>query len=318
MLRKRKFNLIVNMCLFLYLIIIIIYSMSRFGYITYIAFVMNIPVIALFIAIKLGIKNSIRDTLTYIDFKKYKGYYRECIKKYSPAVLSYIDNFEIDNYKDIIATLLNLKLKKYIDITETGIQILNNNLENLAHNERYLLNNLNNWNTKIFKESVIRDAEKSRLIEFRTDGMKGIYKRLIILFIVCIILILLWNIIYTLPDGEIYLGNNFIIKLDINIISTIMLCGILGIPFMMLPYAFVYLIASGLYVRSKKGNEINEMLEGLKNYIKECTILNKRSMDELILWEDYLIYSVIFNQNKKVMQEFERSFYVNTDIKEDK
>jgi uncharacterized membrane protein len=70
--------------------------------------------------------------------------------------------------------------------------------------------------------------------------------------------------------------------------------------------SYAYACNATPYVRTKKGNEVNEMLEGLKNYIKDFSLLNQESKDGLILWEDYLIYSVLFDQNKKVVQEFEK------------
>ena len=54
------------------------------------------------------------------------------------------------------------------------------------------------------------------------------------------------------------------------------------------------------YVRSKSGEEINLKLEGLKNYIKDFSVLKERDKKEIPLWEDYLIYSVLFGINTKI------------------
>lgn len=48
------------------------------------------------------------------------------------------------------------------------------------------------------------------------------------------------------------------------------------------------------------GETINENLEGLKNYLRDFSSINEKDEKSLILWEDYLIYSVIFNQNTKI------------------
>ena len=47
-----------------------------------------------------------------------------------------------------------------------------------------------------------------------------------------------------------------------------------------------------------------EKLEGLKKYLEDFSSLENKSEEELILWEDYLIYSVIFNQNEKIIKEY--------------
>ena len=56
------------------------------------------------------------------------------------------------------------------------------------------------------------------------------------------------------------------------------------------------------YIRTKKGEELNENLEGLKNYLKDFSTMHERDEKSLTLWENYLIYSVIFNQNTKVIK----------------
>ena len=55
--------------------------------------------------------------------------------------------------------------------------------------------------------------------------------------------------------------------------------------------------------RSDLGNEINYKLEGLKNFIRDFTLLDERSKEEVIIWDDYLIYSVLFSNNEKIYNE---------------
>ena len=56
------------------------------------------------------------------------------------------------------------------------------------------------------------------------------------------------------------------------------------------------------YIRTKKGEILNENLEGLKNCLKDFSTLHEKDENSLTLWEDYLIYSVIFNQNTKIIK----------------
>lgn len=336
MLRKKKTNSIINLCFLVYLfgsaisfmidnfnngsfslygietantlqIISILLLMLLFSFFT--VLINNIFIILLFIGIKFGIKSAKKDKLDDIDFGKYKEYYRDIIKDCSPAVLSYIDDFEIDSNKDIIATLLSLKLKKYIDIneTQTKIQILNNdNQDNLDENEKYILSNiLNNkidtCNLLVFKEKVIADAIESNLIEVKSDAKKKIVKKVMVLIVIFVLFqILLFGMV-----GIINIDNNPLI---------IILIFILGISITMYPiFSIIYLLSyiskSKMipYIRTKKGSEINEMLEGLKNYIKDYSLLNERSAEELTLWDEYLIYSVLFGENKTIIENFENS-----------
>ena len=47
----------------------------------------------------------------------------------------------------------------------------------------------------------------------------------------------------------------------------------------------------------------------LKNYLKDYSNIHEKDENSLTLWEDYLIYSVIFNQNTKVTKNFSISFF---------
>ena len=61
-----------------------------------------------------------------------------------------------------------------------------------------------------------------------------------------------------------------------------------------------------LYKRTSKGRELNLKLDGLKAYLKDYSLLEEREEKEIELWEDYLIYSVMFGQNKKIIEDFEK------------
>lgn len=57
------------------------------------------------------------------------------------------------------------------------------------------------------------------------------------------------------------------------------------------------------YIRNKKARNINKNLEGLRKYVKDFSQLSESQYNEIILWEDYLIYSVILGQNSKIVKE---------------
>lgn len=59
-------------------------------------------------------------------------------------------------------------------------------------------------------------------------------------------------------------------------------------------------IKANMFIRTQKGVEIQNKLAGLKNYIKDYSDLENRNIDEVILWEEYLIYAIIFNLKGKL------------------
>ena len=62
------------------------------------------------------------------------------------------------------------------------------------------------------------------------------------------------------------------------------------------------------------GKDIYNKLQGLKNYIKKFSALNNKRSEELRLWDDYLIYSVMFGFNKKIINEYSKMIKIPTDI----
>ena len=266
----------------------------------------TLPVILLYLGVKFGIQKYKKDKLSDIDFKKYKNYYREILNGYSPAELSYVDNFEISYENDIVATLLSLEIKKKIVLDDSinQITIKNNSAENLSSNEKYILDSIENGkvcnlNEDVFMTKVKEDAEKNELLKASKIDKKHIIKILSIsIFAIAL-----------LSFVSILLFNNWFVFSthieDWKILTFV--CGILliiYIPIFVVAYFYTYIrkVRKNNDIRTQKGEIINENLEGLKNYLKDYSIIHEKNEKNLILWEEYLIYSVIFNQNTKIIQ----------------
>lgn len=88
---------------------------------------------------------------------------------------------------------------------------------------------------------------------------------------------------------------------------------VLDFPIFIAIYLYTYIRKSkkNSYIRTNKGKEINERLEGLKNYLKDFSTMNERDEKSLTLWEDYLIYSVIFKQNTKIVKNIYDKYMKN-------
>ncbi len=80
--------------------------------------------------IKHSANKSRKENMNKIDFSRDKEYYRTILKTYSPAELSYIDDFKVNYKREIVSTILSLELKGKVKIENDGIMILNNNDEN--------------------------------------------------------------------------------------------------------------------------------------------------------------------------------------------
>ena len=254
------------------------------------------------IFIILGEKNAKKDKLSKIDLKNNGEYFRDIIKGYTPAELSYIDNFNIED-SDIVATLLNLSLKGVITLNENPNTIEINNVETeLSNNERYILdiiksNKWNEFNKSKFLLEIIKDALKNELIKESKTLKKG-FGKIIIIWPICFC-ILITMAIFVFKNSELFETTvSFLILAFLIMI-------VMFLPIMLLVFYSSYnnKMQKEPYIRTKKGEQINANLEGLKNYLNDYSLIEEKEYKELELWEDYLIYSVIFRQNNKLTED---------------
>ena len=282
-----------------------------------ITIIKNIFIIIIYIGIKIGTKMYKKERLSQNDFQQTKDYYRDILQGYSPATLSFIDNFEIEYPSTIIATLLQLDKNNLIKMKEGLIEKnLNVKTEDikLEENEKYILDKISNNKIKIkdeeLKEKIIKDALEKGLIENIENGKekrkKKLFKSIIIMFITLGICFVITN---SMGDVNISGGILPIILFLILIISLIVF---IGYPFVLVTLYITYIAQNQncTYVRITKRKEINKKLEGLKIYLKDYSSLQDKKENEVTIWEEYLVYSVLFNQNTKIIEKYKQNIEI--------
>ena len=154
-------------------------------------------------------------------------------------------------------------------------------------------------NESEFITNVQKDAVNDGLLK----ESKIEWKKFIRVLTLSISLIALMIFIYAILFNDFVNNPNNIEnwKLFIMVFAILL---IVYLPIYIGIYFSTYIIKSkkNSYIRTAKGEAINENLEGLKNYLKDFSLMNEKNEKSLILWEDYLIYAVIFNQNTKVVK----------------
>ena len=260
---------------------------------------------------KLASKKVHKEKLSEADLQEYKGYFRDILNEYNPAELSYIDDFVIDYPKDIVVTLLNLQNKGKIILNEDTktIDITNKDVP-LTNSEIYILTGIFNGKLRritptFYQREVEKDALNANLIE--TKGL-NITKEKIVKAIVIFMIFTICT-----PNLSFLFGfDETPIGMLITALCILLFIGFtFFITFYLPVYAIIYLIkkTKNPYVRTELGEETNKKLEGLKNYLKDFSNLDKSKANELIIWEEYLIYSVLFDQNKKVLNEIYNNYF---------
>jgi len=96
----------------------------------------------------------------------------------------------------------------------------------------------------------------------------------------------------------------------------------IGVGIVFLPIAIEFMICSSLTkkiskkisVLTEKGQIERQQWQGLKKYMEEFSMLDKRELPELVLWEKYLVYATVFGISDKVIQQLKVVYPEMADI----
>lgn len=251
-----------------------------------------------------------KEKITAIDKSKYEGYYREILSLNSPLVVSYIDDFQIEE-SDLVAELFHLKMHGVIDISGDKIILLR---EDVPQNEvdKYIIDCIKKNQKLIVNKEILEKVIATDTFNWGLVKLSGVnYEKIennarkieksfsrMIPVATCILILL---VVILLGANDLVLGLMQIIA------PVIILVGLM----LMSSYKDSYKnrsksIHSNLpFKRTDKGERLNEKIEGLKNFTKDYTLLDERTLEEIVLWEDYLVYSVLWGQNENEIKKYE-------------
>jgi len=281
-------------------ILIIFIPVSFIGSVI-ITIVFNSWLIILWIAMSISERKLRKEKMDKIDQENTDFYYRDIIKEYSVCELSYIDDFKIEETKDLIAELLYMQSKKLISINDDKI-VINDNIEldNINPIQGYILQHvkdgkLRDINTYELQEKTKTQLIKNKLLEEKNNIEKRIAKKIIKTVIIFLLLFVIYNILKAF-EGD----DNLIITVISFVLILYPICGFCSI------LADIIKLKTDSLYRTKQGKELNRKIEGLKKYIKEYSLLENKTASDLTIWGDYLIYSVAFGQNDNILEQYKK------------
>ena len=107
-----------------------------------------------------------------------------------------------------------------------------------------------------------------------------------------------------IPNFFIITSNNATMILGL-ILLTIFFALLVFMPYSTIVYINHYKMLNTLdpYIRNDEGKIINLKLEGLRKYLVDFSKIEEKTKEQLVLWEEYLVYSVILGINTKVIEE---------------
>ena len=221
------------------------------------------------------------------------------MKKINPSYLYYLLNMDIDVDKCMNATLLKLTCDEYLKIENDTFIYTKKDIENLSNSEKILILSIKKEceDTKEkfyerYRYLILKEVEKEGYIKERKTPFLIYIQRFISLFLLLSLFCI--TIIFS-EEKAINVFGPFILIFIFGVVVTI--C--------MLEF-FVDKKNIGFdfnYSKTKQAKIIEEML-GLKAFLKDFSIIEDRTLEELELQQYYFIYSIIFelndDENKKI------------------
>jgi len=295
-----------------------------------------LPAAAIFFSIQSGRKRGIRANASFTAFEGIT-YYRDFLKDITPADMSIIADLNIEGKKDISATLLRLYNKKIITF-EANRVVLADGGAALSPDEGELVNMFKNGGiTKsgvaAWKNNRLREAEAKGFID-APPGNKIVKVLTGCLSSCCLSVVLFF--VFAFVAG--FLGANVIDDLeassaDLDYFATAVLTQsevalfteiltqyailVLFIVFFVLILCFTgfwifgYAMTKSHFIKTPKGNEIAEKIAGLQNFIHDFSVLSERQKEEVFLWDDFLVYAVVLEENEDIVKDISKAFKVD-------
>lgn len=313
MIKKGRFLYIISFLIFTSLfflgviIFIIIRELNYYNVIMskYTLLCMSILFIASLVITLITLYNKKKIIIEKIDwdtFNSNKNYYRDIIKNYSVSELNYIDKFKLDKNQEYTSKLIELQREKFIRIVNNYIIVISEPTSDVDIKfVKSIKNNKVTINFEEYEALVINSALGKKLLERRE---RNLFAKLeifgYILIEICIILLFYFSASKFVFDSFNKIGM-------INVIFMIISLLIIGISIYILFYD-IRRNKSKLYRIAPKGKEIKEKLHQLKCFMQEYSKKDNNVSSNLLFWDEYIIYSVMFDINRNIQEEYTRLF----------
>ena len=228
-------------------------------------------------------------------------YFRDDLKKMSPAYMSFLQDYEIDLNRDVTAHILKLYIDKYVVLKNDKFVTTKKDRSNLEVSDilllEYVESNFKDLNffdnyKRAIKDEMFEEGYVTKAITLRE-----------VLSLASVFFINFFTIFFIA-----FLKINFSVKAK-SILGVVLVIAIV-IAVLLLMFAPVIFIARiiayrnhGMIKRTKKGDELLEQIYGLKNFLKDFSIINDRKFEDVYLQEHYLVYAITLEVNTKVDDE---------------
>jgi hypothetical protein len=273
------------------------------------------PVIvaAFVLGVQMGKAKRVRDNVTFVPSQNI-DYYRDILRELNPPTVSLLIDLDLYGQKDIAATLLRMQNKGVIAFQENGhITVTEQKGKNAAlldDSEKELLTAVSRGtlnkkgSLSTWKRNRFREAQKAGYIQKREDRFqKNVNKYAVISLVVTVVDMILWGFFM---QFELY---NYPI---VTIVCLLVIGTVLFTPWYLVARESVYWKRGDvLWERTPLGNEMAEKIAGLSRFIHEFSMLSEANKEQVALWDEYLVYAVLLEENEKIVADICKKHKVN-------
>lgn len=300
--------------------------------------VVSLPVILIWRAISHSVKKAAIRNATFRTDEDF-DYYREKLTGIPPTTISLLMDLQIEPKKDMAALLLKYVKMGAVSMEGGEIQVLNQELPGLYPSDRMLLTllekkqvqppNLGPW-----KRQVLKEAVESGNLKYR-GAQQNIHSVSRSCFTGCLsgclfpilILVGIGIIAFKLQDsGWMDMTNAYLeaapqsfgieqLKYILEMPDAGLVVGLAAFysialfAMLLLPVAAVLrtvLSAANAVIwlkRTEDGEILTAQISGLKNFIRDFSNLSEAEKEQLILWDDFLIYAVVLEEKQRIIED---------------
>ena len=273
--------------------------------------ILMIIILVGYIGIRIGteIYNKLKSRIS-----KDKGIYiRDMEVEYSPAILSYLQNQKIEKEKDIMACILDLCAKRYLNIIKEkedvySIEIgTNTDINNLPLDEKYLYDKIvkkKKINFSKWKNIILEEFNKYKFLKSTKINLYVVF--LMLYFIIMIVLAIISNLNSNLNLDS---GVNFMMLIFFTAMELAFLEPIIRIISKALRKGEY---TSGIYTNA--GSKEMKRWDKYKKFLQDYTLIKERKIDSVIVLEKHIAYATVLNVNKDYTNAMINDFNVNYNL----
>lgn len=273
-------------------------------------------------------------------------YYREKLSGLSPTMISMLIDLEIETSKDAAALILKYSLLNVVSLNANEITITNPSHPSLTQSDHLLLEQISKkalrpddlfrWKVCAADETIQEGQARGYFKQAKTTQQSssrgcagGCLGAIVLFFLVTGVSLFILD----LDKIDAYLAGapvdlitpyqqityliadpHMSVQLFIMLILGLLLFVAFALPIVGLIRTIVISTRPiPKVVRTEKGEHLTEQIAGMKNFIHDFSNLSQAEKGALVVWDDFLIYAVVLEENEAIVQEILGQGNINYD-----